>query len=362
MAYALIIVDASLYPFVGWRDVGLGAFDYLFASWPARPLPFDLVVNAFGYLPLGLLAGLAMHPRRRGLALVVLATLCAGLLSCGLEALQTFLPSRVASKSDLASNLSGAFVGALFAARFARPLLDTGRLRVWRARWFVADASRGLVLVVVWLGALVYPDVFMFGMGGLLKAFDPDTADQAATWVGLAPLIDPAVDAARFAVAEAVVVATGLVGAGLLFVNLLRPTSPRAVRLGLMVAFVVAAVTVKSASQVFVFGELDATPWLVPGARGGFGAGIVLLFVLAFLPMRARWAIGLAALLASLALTNLVPDNPYMNPVATSLTRGRLMNFYGLARGLNLAWPFFAIVYFMRHRGPPDAAASKRSV
>jgi len=78
--------------------------------------------------------------------------------------------------------------------------------------------------------------------------------------------------------------------------------------------------------------------------------------------MRSRWALGLAALLTSLVLTNLVPDNPYMNPVATSLTRGRLMNFYGLARGLNLAWPFFAIAYFMRHHAPAEPSGAKRSV
>lgn len=358
----MIIVDASLYPFNGWREVGIGAFDFLFAPWPQRPLPFDLVVNALGYLPLGLLAGLALHPRVRGIALVALATSYAGLLSCGLEAVQTFLPSRVASTSDLASNAAGALLGALLAARFARPLLDTGRLRAWRARWFGADASRGLVLVVIWLGALVYPDVFMFGMGGMLKAFDPDLADAAAAWLGLVPLADPVVDALRFAIAEAVVVATGLVAAGLLFVNLLRPTAPRGVRLLLLLGFVVAAVVVKSAAQVFVFGDLDATPWLVPGARGGFACGTLLLFALAFLPMRSRWAFGLAALLTSLVLTNLVPDNPYVNPVATSLTRGRLMNFYGLARGLNLAWPFFAIAYYMRHRAPPAAGGAKRSV
>ena len=362
LAYTLIAVDASLYPFSGWRENGIGAFDFLFASWPTRALPFDLLVNALGYLPLGLLAGLALHPRVRGVGLVALATLYAALLSCGLEAIQTFLPSRVASTSDLASNVVGAFVGALLAARFARPLLDTGRLRAWRARWFVADASRGLVLVVIWLGALIYPDVFMFGMGGMLKAFDPDLADQASIWLGLAPLVDPLVDAVRFAIAEAVVVATGLIGAGLLFVNLMRPTASRGVRLGLLAAFIVAAVVVKSASQIFVFGELDATLWLVPGARGGFACGTALLFVLAFLPMRSRWALGLAALLTSLVLTNLVPDNPYMNPVATSLTRGRLMNFYGLARGLNLAWPFFAIAYFMRHRTPAEPSGAKRSV
>ena len=53
--------------------------------------------------------------------------------------------------------------------------------------------------------------------------------------------------------------------------------------------------------------------------------------------MRLRWALGLAALIGSVALVNIFPDNPYANPVGLAFTRGRLMNFYGLTKGMNLS-------------------------
>ena len=120
-------------------------------------LPFDLIVNGSATCRSASSARShsirACAARRRS---CLSTTLCAA-LSIHLEAMQTYLPSRVASKVDVLANGPGALVGALLAARFAHVLLDTGRLRVWRTRWFATDASRGLVLVVVWFGALVYP-------------------------------------------------------------------------------------------------------------------------------------------------------------------------------------------------------------
>ena len=89
-----------------------------------------------------------------------------------------------------------------------------------------------------------------------------------------------------------------------------------------------------------------------PGARWGMLTGGIALLVAWLLPMRLRWALGLAALIGSVALVNIFPDNPYAAPVALAWTRGRLMNFYGLAKGLNLAWPYFVIAYYLRHREP----------
>lgn len=350
LAYTLIVVDASLYPFTGWRDLGIGAFDYLAADWPRRALPFDLTVNAIGYLPLGLFAGLALHPWLRGWLMVLCATAYGGLLSAGLEGIQTFLPSRVASKSDLASNLVGCLAGALLAARLARPMLDTGRLRAWRARWFAGDASRGLVLAVLWLAALVYPDTFVLGMGGLLRAFDPATADLAASWSGAPDFANPDHSALQFAWSEGIVSGLSLFGAGLLFANLIRASAPRVTRFGLILAFVLATLAVKSMAQLFLFDDAAALPLAIPGARSGFGIAAGLLVVCAFLPARARWALCLASLVGAIVLVNLLPENPYVNAVALAFTRGRLLNFYGLARGLNLAWPFFALAYLSRHR------------
>lgn len=358
------MIDASLYPFSGWRDLGLAPFDYLFAAWPAHALAFDMLVNALGYLPLGFACGLALHPRLRGAGMVGAVTLPCAVLSIGLEALQTYLPARVASKVDVLTNVAGGFVGALIAARFAHALLDTGRLRMWRARWFVADASHGLILAAVWFAALVYPDAFVFGTGGLLKAFDPSVADRIAAAVGFADQGDPVATAVRFQIAEATVTALTLLGAGLLVLNLLRKGLRWSARFLLLVLFVLATVSVEGVAHAFLFNDATVWPLLTPGARQGLTAASAALAIATMLPPRVRWALGVASLLGALALVNVYPDNPYANPVGSAWTRGKLLNFYGLASGLNLVWPYLAVAYLLGHRrsSPKRAVASpKRS-
>src|SRR6266571_4160954 len=81
VAYALLVVYASLHPFSGWRDQGVPQFAFLTARFPRPYLPFDLAANLLGYMPLGFLAVLAAHPILRGRAAFVFAVLCALALS-----------------------------------------------------------------------------------------------------------------------------------------------------------------------------------------------------------------------------------------------------------------------------------------
>ena len=351
LAYVLVAVDASLYPFAGWRDLGLGAYDYLLVDWPTRPLPFDLLVNGVGYLPLGFVAGLAVHPRLRGVASVVLVTLGCALLSIHLEALQTYLPSRVASKVDVVANVCGGAIGALLGARHAHALLDTGRLRVWRTRWFAKDASRGLVLIVVWFASLVYPDAFVLGLGGLLKTFDADLSIRIASSIGLVDQNDPVATAHRFQLAESVVAGTMLFGAGALFLNLLRPGLAWPRRVVALASFAGATAAVVVLARESLLDAAGAWPPGTPGSRNGVADALLGLLVATLLPARMRWMLASVAFVVSLAIVNIYPDNPYGSAVSTAWTRGKLLNFYGLASGLNLVWPYLAMVYLMRHRG-----------
>ncbi|RAA76159.1 teicoplanin resistance protein VanZ, partial [Burkholderia multivorans] len=115
-AYAALVVYASLYPFEGWVSFGIGPFDYLFAPMQRYVTAFDVVTNVLGYMPFGALAVLALHPRHRGIAATLIAGALGVLLSGAMEALQTYLPTRVASNLDLGANALGALLGAALVA------------------------------------------------------------------------------------------------------------------------------------------------------------------------------------------------------------------------------------------------------
>lgn len=338
LAYLALVIDASLYPFVGWRDRGIGPFDYLVAPWPRHLFEFDLVVNIIGYLPLGLFAVYALYPRVRGLLAVVLVTLGAALLSASLEALQTYLPTRVASKVDVMTNTAGAFAGAWLAHSTARAVLDRGRLREWRLQWFERDASAGLVLVMLWYGAILYPDALALASGSISKLVEVDIGalrDQIASW-------EPT--PAQFELSEIIGCASFLLAGGLIFINLLRPRAPR---FALVVAFVSVSLIAKTFGTGLTYGTRDPLVWLTPGAVLGMVAASLVLC--AALLLRPSWRAALAgvSLCVGVALSNLVPDNPYFGAAWQDWERGQLLNFYGLALGVNLAWPFLALVYLI---------------
>src|SRR4051812_43431290 len=124
--FAALTVYASLYPMEGWRGAGVSPFAYLTAPWPRHITYFDLVVNVLGYIPFGFLAVAALQPRLRGAAAFTAAAASAMALSLILEALQSYLPARIASNLDAICNVLGAAVGAVAAVWYAPRLLEEG--------------------------------------------------------------------------------------------------------------------------------------------------------------------------------------------------------------------------------------------
>ncbi|MGA2551885.1 MAG: VanZ family protein [Burkholderiaceae bacterium] len=339
MAYTILLVDASLYPFSGWRDLWIGPFDYLFAPWPSRALEFDMVVNVLGYLPLGLLGVFVLYPKIRGWASVGIVTVGAAALSAALEATQTYLPTRVASKVDLATNIAGALVGAVLGTLLAEPVLDRGRLREVRRRWFARDRSWGLVIGVLWFGAILYPQPFAFACGNIAKTFGIGFDEPA--WLGF--LREPS--ARGFAIEEMTVSGCFLSAAGLHFLNLLRPFAPRTLAIFVFLGLSAAA---KTLGTGWTYAPGEPFIWITRGAfESGIGAALILLFGL-YLPIRWRAFVAQLLLLAGLVLVNTLPENPYFEGAWQDWAHGRLLNFYGLALGVSLAWPFVALAYLVR--------------
>ena len=124
--YAALTAYATLYPMEGWRDAGISAFAYLSAPWPRFVTNFDLAVNVLGYAPFGFLAVAALHPRVRGVPAFATATAAGFALALALEALQSYLPARIASNLDALCNLAGAAAGAALGLRYVPRLLVEG--------------------------------------------------------------------------------------------------------------------------------------------------------------------------------------------------------------------------------------------
>ena len=59
LAYAFLIIYASLYPFTGWRSLGISPLAYLGDPLPHYWTLFDVSIDIVGYIPFGFLLVLA---------------------------------------------------------------------------------------------------------------------------------------------------------------------------------------------------------------------------------------------------------------------------------------------------------------
>ena len=172
---------------------------------------FDLAVNIAAYLPLGCLTVLALYPQRHGAGAIALATLAGALLSGSIEALQTYLPTRISSNVDLLTNTLGALTGAAFTAPFCAALIDRGRLLEWRRRWFERDATAVVMALALWPAAQIYPEPMLFGNGDLRDTLEPFVTALGGRWLQFnAESFGPA----EYVLAEAFVIAAATLADG----------------------------------------------------------------------------------------------------------------------------------------------------
>lgn len=331
LVYTGLVVYASLYPFEGWRGVGVSSFAYLTAAWPRYITAFDVVANVAGYVPYGFLAIAALRPRVLGAAAFVLAVASAGALSLLLEAGQTYLPARFASNLDLLCNVIGAGLGAALGLGFA-PFGPEGPLQRQRARAFLPGApiDVGLVLVGLWLFIQLNPAPLLFGAG--------DLRDY------LAPLEGRARRPEFFVSIEAFTTAANLVAVGLLFSVLISPGWPVRAMFGWLL---IAALLVKTAAFAILMRAENVAAFLTHGAQLGLAIGIGGVLAAVAVPRTARLAIAAVLLMAATVLVNLTPPNPYLADSLKVWQQGHFLNFNGLTRLVSALWPFIAVGYLM---------------
>ncbi|AIP62062.2 VanZ family protein [Burkholderia thailandensis] len=347
--YAVLVVYASLYPFAGWRSLGIGPFDFLLAPLPRYLTAFDVVSNVIGYLPFGALAVLALYPLR-GVPAALVATLLGALLSGAMEALQTYLPTRVSSNLDLAANALGALVGAAAAAPAATALIERGIVRRVRFAWFERDASTPLFLSALWAGAILFPSPFLFGIGdwpselwaradvsmrGALLAWAPSAWNVPAWPDRLDGLMS---DSAW----ETLLAALGLFAALAVASLAMRARAPR---VRLVVGFTAFALALKAAATFMQSYTGLVFDWATPGALRGIAAGLVAAIAALRLPGAWRAALAAAALAVALALVNVLPVNPFFDFALSGWRQGRYVHFNSIARWLAWFWPYAALVW-----------------
>ncbi|GAA4337252.1 VanZ family protein [Pigmentiphaga soli] len=339
---ALLVVYASLYPFTGWTDVGLPAFAYLRAPWPRYWLGSEIAANVAAYAPLGALFVWAVYPGLRGTAAVLAATLACGALSAMLEALQTFLPDRIASNVDLAANACGALLGSLLAAPAAPRLIGAGASARWRARWFTADAGPALMLAMLWTLVQVPRQPMLFGTGELGRLL----GDWVSVPSGLLGEFWPPSPAHRVW-AESACTAVAVIGVSMLLLHVARPVRARGV---LPFALVAIALAIKTLLQPLAVPGLPAGVWATGGALLGGAAGMLLAAAFAYLPPPAQRVLGIVALALQLAIVNLFPPDQYFD--SDSLFAGvRWLRLESLTLGLSVIWPLAALLLLLvRHR------------
>jgi len=346
LAYLLLIVYASWFPFSGWRSSGLSPFAFLNLQPQRYWTAFDVMVNIVGYMPLGVLMVLALHPAVRGLWAVAVAAVGGILVSGTMEVVQNYLPSRVPSNLDLLTNSGGCLAGAVLGLLFAPLLLDHGRLQRLRQRWFAAHASQGLVLVALWPLAQVYPQGYLFGNGQILPLLSEWLSEWLDTDIDLVTLIrgSSGMTVEQYWLSEIVITACGMSGAALTLLCLTRRGAPR---LWLMLAMVFTGVLVKTLASSLFFSPDNALTWITPGAQGGFLIGLIMLAGLAFAPQVAQRRLAVVTLVLSLIVVNTIPANPYFVATLQAWQQGKFLNFNGAAQFLGMAWPFIALWFLL---------------
>jgi VanZ family protein len=359
LAYAALIVYASLYPFEGWRwPIPPVSPPDVRAPWLGLPWwpvsdRFDVLANLAGYVPMGALAYFAaVRSGWRPAAGAALAMLSPSLMSFALEHAQSLLPDRVPSVLDWLRNSAGGVIGAVLAAvTQALGLID--RWQSARDRWFLRRSGGALALMLVWPMGLLFPPPLPFGMGPawdrLLETLAQAVEGVAWTqplsrWIAARPPAWEAMDPA----AEWLAIVLGLLAPMLLAGSVTRPGWRRVV---LAVGAAVMGVAATTLSNALNLGPPHALAWLTPAVGPAMAAALALACVLALAPHRVCAALALASLSAGVALVAQAPADPYLAQSLQGWEQGRFIRFHGLAQWVGWLWPFVAMGWLLMRIG-----------
>ncbi|WP_422822965.1 VanZ family protein [Variovorax humicola] len=348
LAYAALIVYASLYPFSDWRDQGIAPWAYLTAPWPKYWTGFDLAINVMGYVPFGFLSALTVLRTRTGigaLGAVLRATLAGAAISFAMETLQSYLPVRVPSNVDLSLNSAGAFLGAVVAVGLER----LGVIEYWhsaRSKWFVEEPRGALVLLALWPIALLFPAAVTFGLGQVFERVEAGISEllMDTPFIDWMPVrqfeLEPLVPGV-----ELLCVMLGALVPCLLGLTVARSVPQRAFLLSMTL---LAGIAASALSAALSYGPPHAWSWLSLPVQVGIAAAVVVGVPLLWAPRRLCGGLLILALVVHLSLLNQAPESAYFAQTLATWEQGRFIRFNGLAQWLGWLWPFATLGYVVQ--------------
>ncbi len=330
LAWCGLVVYGSLHPFAGWRDTGISPFAFLEGGWPRYWTFFDLAANVAVYMPLGFFLTLAFNRVPWRYSAPLLAILFSAGVSCGLEAVQSWLPSRVPSSIDLACNSLGGLLGALWAQSVGPRVFARIAALEHRLIAPVPHAELGLTLVGLWLLVPLSPETLLFGAGDLRQLLDLSGAVPFA--------------ADSFALIEACITALNAVALGLIVRQLI---ARQWLAYLIVPLFLLLGLTVRTIAAAVLIAPGEALAWLTPGAQMGLLGALLFLAVAIALPATGRLMLAALALMAGTVLVNLAPPNPYSMAALATWRQGHFLNFNGLTRLVATLWPFLTLPFLL---------------
>ncbi len=354
LAYAALVLYASLYPFAGWRWPPGQEFLALAVLPKTRwQEGFDLTSNLLGYLPLGAL--LCIAARRSGwrsMSALLLAVTLAAVLSYGTEVLQQFLPRRVPAREDFLLNTAGALVGALLALA-AHALGMVGRWHALRERWFANESAGALALLALWPVGLLFPAPLPLGLGQVGERLRETLASwlQDVPWAGAVYTLlatPPPAAATLRPLTETLIIALGLLSPCLVAYSVTRAGWRRAT---VAVGALGLAITAMTLATLLNFGPANALAWLGPAALPGLGLGLVAAWLLVPVPPRVASGLGLVALTGLVVGVAQAPADPYFAQSLQAWEQGRFVRFHGMAQWVGWLWPYAAMGWLLSRLG-----------
>lgn len=175
LAYVLMLVYGTLYPFHGWEEPAGGFFRHFLETQVSNASSTDRIANLLLYIPAGLLLAGFLARRVSWPGAVILAGMIGTALSFSLEAAQVFLPNRMSSLSDLLLNAFGTVIGGGAALILSGQTWWGSQLRHFRSNTFVpgALANIGLIVLALWILSQLSPLVPSLSVSNLRDGLKP---------------------------------------------------------------------------------------------------------------------------------------------------------------------------------------------